>query len=229
MAFPLEVSMVSGDNKDKRRVHPPTSRILPTFDPGPSGDFACRVMHETCTKMAVIGRLAIWAWVDDESEHEFTKDLDMAVSGQDRQIVTRWLEKQGLRTRTLSIGGVNVYYPESRINVDFIDRTNEAYGNLGGLFSDAIKEASARGYTVPIGSAVLPLAPVEHVVVMKLVTGEDKDERDAERLLLHVEGLDVDEVRLLINRFAGGLMGRLDAVLRRIGHPDARKAKTYNV
>jgi hypothetical protein len=184
-------------------------------------------MRETRVDAAVIGRLAVWAWVDDESEHEFTKDLDMAVTSQDREAISRWLAAQGLRTRVLSIGGVNVCYPESHVNLDFIDRTSEVYGNLGALFSDAVREALVRDYTVPIGAAVLPLAPAGHVVVMKLATGEDKDERDAERLLQHVEGLDVDEVRSLINRFAGGLMGRLDAVLRRIGHAAARMPKRY--
>jgi hypothetical protein len=185
-------------------------------------------MKETRVKAAVIGRLAIWAWVEDESEHEFTKDLDMAVGRQDNVIIREWLARQGLRTRNLPIGGVNVYYPESHVRVDFIDRSNDAYGDLGALFLDAIQEASARGFAVTIGKAVLPLAPAEHVVVMKLATGEDKDERDAERLLLNVPGLDVDEVRGLINRFARGLTGRLDAVLRRIGHPAARKMNRYD-
>ena len=43
-----------------------TRRItVGSFDPGPSGRFAARVLRATRAPAALIGRLAVWAWLDD--------------------------------------------------------------------------------------------------------------------------------------------------------------------
>ncbi len=60
---------------------------------------------------------------------------------------------------------------------------------------------------------------------MKLAAGTDKDERDAVRLLAKVQDLGVEATRDLVRRFLGpGLVGRFEEILRRAGHPQAKRA-----
>jgi hypothetical protein len=194
-------------------------RKLPRFDPGPSGRFAARVLRELGVPGALIGRLAVWAWIPDEGEHAFTKDLDVAVRREDLPRIRAWIEKQGLSARELGIGGVNVRAPETAVNVDFVDRTSPEFGDLGLLFGEAIEAARVR---VDVGGASLRLVPAEHLLAMKIATGEPDDARDAERLLLHA-GVDVAAARKIVAAHLGALgMGVLEALLRQVGHPDAR-------
>ena len=58
----------------------PTRLALPTFDPNPSVRFACEVLQATRQKGALIGRIAIWAWLNNPSRQTFTKDVDIAVA-----------------------------------------------------------------------------------------------------------------------------------------------------
>jgi hypothetical protein len=194
---------------------------LPAFDPGPSGRFAARLLREANVPGAVIGRMAVWTWLPEESEHAFTKDLDVAVNTESMPFVRAWLATQGLKVRELSIGGVNVSYPNEGVNVDIIDRASRVYGDLSGLFRAAIAAASESGETVEIGDASLNVVPPEHLVAMKLATGEDGDEADAIRLIEHVD-LDVALVRDLVRRHLGvAAIGRMESLLRRLNHPAA--------
>jgi hypothetical protein len=186
----------------------------------PSARFAARALSESGVVGAVIGRLAVWAWVPEE-EQEYTKDLDLAVSRLDMPFVRGWLHKEGLHTRELSIGGVNVSYPEDGVNVDFVDRTSRLYGDLGSLFAGAVQAAVESGLTAQIGDFAFPLAPPEYLIAMKMATGEDDDERDAGRLVAHAD-VDVSAARALLAEHAGvAAMGRFEVLLRRSGHPAA--------
>ena len=195
---------------------------VPSFDPEPSGRFAGRVLAETRTPGALIGRVALWVWLEDLSQHPFTKDLDIAIGRTSMPLVKTWLDRQNLRTRDLSIGGVNVQYPESGVNVDFIDRTNKQYGDLGLLFSEAINAAVASGTTATFCEYEIPVVPPEYLVAMKIVTQERDDDTDAMRLLEHVD-MDLDEIRTIVERHLGPFMlAKLESLLRAIGHSGAK-------
>ena len=49
------------------------SASLGVFDPSPSGRFAARALAESGVEGALIGRLAVWAWLSDPSDHAYTK------------------------------------------------------------------------------------------------------------------------------------------------------------
>ncbi|MBM4318536.1 MAG: hypothetical protein FJ125_00900 [Deltaproteobacteria bacterium] len=202
-------------------------RELPAFDPAESGRFACRVLEEAGVPGALIGRLAIWAWVPEESEHPLTKDMDIAVARENMPFIRDWLARHGLRTRELPIGGINVFYPDLHINIDFIERSSPLYGDLSALFSKAIKAAYKLGEIVNAGGADLLVVPPEHLVAMKLATGDDDDEEDAGRVLENVD-VDVEQIRLLLREHVGiGSLGRFENILRRIGHFAARPKRKY--
>ena len=153
------------------------------FDPEASINFAERVFQEAGIGLAVIGRFAIWGWVDDESQHSMTKDFDVAVARVDMPFLESWIEEQSLPVRHLSIGGLNVKHANSGVNIDFIDRSSKQWGDLSALYSEAIKEALDQGEVFQFGDVELPLVPPEHLVVMKIATLERDDELDASRLL----------------------------------------------
>jgi len=200
------------------------ARVLPAFDPAPSGAFAASVLKDAKAPGALIGRLAVWAWLPDSSQHEFTKDLDVAIPPGHAAAIRDEIERRGVATRPLPIGGVNASDESAGIKVDFIERTSPDYGDLSGLFRAAVRAAQS---TVQVGAVTLRLVPAEYLVVMKIATGEDKDERDAERLLLHAEPPpDVEAVRKLVKRHLGvGSVSRLEALLNRIGHSASRKSR----
>lgn len=213
---------MSDRGRERRR------RSIQRFDPEPSARFVLRVLAATRSDGALIGRLAVWAWVPEESEQQVTKDMDIAVPREHLQLIRDWLSREGLRTRDLPIGGVNVYYPEQHVNVDFIDRTG-VLGDLGALYSDAVRDAIDVGHTIDIEDHRLALVAPEYLVVMKLAAGETKDEADIETLLTESdEQVDVKFVRELIEEHLGpGSIGRFEAILRRVGHPAAKPKKRY--
>lgn len=50
------------------------------FDPNPSLKFAVKLFRDANISMfALIGKLAMWVYMEDESQHEFTKDVDFAL------------------------------------------------------------------------------------------------------------------------------------------------------
>ena len=203
-----------------RRKSPP--RRL-AFDPLPSTTFGVKILSRSKAPGALIGRVAMWYWLDDEADHELTKDVDFAVPQASMPSILDALRETEAEVSQLVIGGINARIARHGILADFIDRSSEEWGNLQPLYLDAIRAAEAQD-DVYEGA---PVAPPEHLVAMKLAAGTDKDERDAIRLLAKVKDLDVDRIRDLIRKFLGpGLLGRFEECLRRAGHPQARRAYT---
>ncbi|MFH0926203.1 MAG: hypothetical protein V1872_11360 [bacterium] len=202
--------------------------LILKFDPEPSGRFAHQVLKGTGIKGILIGRLAVWAWVDEPSEHAYTKDIDIAVTKEDLPKIYAWLAEHKITTiRQLVLGGINVNQVKESINIDFITRSGE-FGDLSQLFEDAIKEALKSKRTIEIGGEVLSLVSSEHLIAMKIGTGEREDERDAARVLDYAK-VDVKKARHLVMTFLGPAgIGKLEAILREIGHPSARKRGKYN-
>ncbi len=62
---------------------------LPVFDPNPSGRFVHDVLNKTGVRGILIGRLAVWVWLAEEKKHEFTKDMDIAVTREDLQRIRK--------------------------------------------------------------------------------------------------------------------------------------------
>jgi hypothetical protein len=197
------------------------SRPLPTFDPIPSARFGLEILDRSKSRRALIGRVAMWYWLDDEADHEYTKDVDFAVPHASVPSILDVLRQTDAEVSQLTIGGVNARIAKRGIRADFIDRSSEEWGNLQPLYLDAILASEAQDDQFE-GS---PVAPPEHIVAMKLAAGTDKDERDAIRLIAKVKDLDINATRDLVRKFLGpGLLGRLEECLRRAGHPLARRA-----
>lgn len=200
------------------------AKILPKFDPVPSAKFACEVLSDLKIDGILIGRLAVWMYLPDTSEHAYTKDFDVAVSKANRLEIAKYLTGRGYEVRELMIGGLNVRIAEKDVNVDFIDRYSEEAGNLSDLFGDAISQAHE---TVRIEETELKIVSAEHLIAMKLATTEKKDEDDAKRLLKE-DKTDISRLRRIIRRFLGNLgIVSLERVLREIGHKEARQRKKY--
>jgi hypothetical protein len=41
----------------------------------PSAQFGLEVLDRSKSRRALIGRVAMWYWLDDEADHEYTKDV----------------------------------------------------------------------------------------------------------------------------------------------------------
>lgn len=203
----------------------PVRRNLPEFNPAPSGELVSEIFRELKISGALIGRLAVWAWLPETEEHAFTKDLDVAVSEASLYDIRRFASGKAFKTADLPIGGINISSPEKNINVDFIDRSSDDFGDFRALFEAAIEEAAASGRTVAVGRNAIPLVSAEHLIAMKMVAHTKKDEEDIKRLLMAVE-VDVQALREVTARFLGPL-GRsyLETLLGSVGHEAARLIK----
>jgi hypothetical protein len=91
------------------------------------------------------------------------------------------LRRRKLKYYNLSIGGIGVR--DGQRKIDFIDR--RLYHAT--LFREAIDSASRDRRVLSVGRVKLPLVSAEHLVAMKMISGEPKDDRDAKRLLEHVK------------------------------------------
>ena len=120
----------------------------------------------------------------------------------------------------LEIGGINVEAP-GRINVDFITRSCE-FGDFSPLYEDAIQFAVEHGETIEVGGDNLLVVSPEYLTAMKIGTGEKKDDDDAETLLEDAE-IHINTTRSIVSKFLGpGSLSRLEVMLRKIGHPEAK-------
>lgn len=197
------------------------SPLLPTFDPVPSARFGLEILDQSKSRRALIGRVAMWYWLDDEADHEYANSVALAVPQARIPSILEVLHHSEAEVSQLTIGGVNARISKLGVRTDFIDRSSEEWGNLQPLYLDAIRAAEAQDDRFE----GLPVAPPEHLVAMKLAAGTDKDERDAIRLIAKVKDLDIESTRGLVRKFLGpGLLGRLEECLRRAGHPQARRA-----
>jgi hypothetical protein len=163
----------------------------------------------------------MWYWLDDEADHEHTKDVGFAIPQASAPSILAVLHQTDAEVSQLAIGGINARISKQGIRADFIDRSSEEWGDLQPLYLDAILAAEAQDDRFE----GIPVAPPEHIVAMKLAAGTDKDERDAIRLIAKVKDLDIDATRGLVRRFLGpGLLGRFEECRRRAGHLLARRA-----
>lgn len=202
----------------RRKAKP---RRLPTFDPSPSAHFGLEILDRSRSPRALIGRVAMWYWLDNEGDHESTRSVAFAIPQASLPSILEVLQQTGAEVSELAIGGVHARLSKQGVRADFIDRSSEEWGNLQPLYLDAIRAAEAQDDRFE----GIPVAPPEHLAAMKLAAGTDKDERDAIRLLAKVKDLDVEATRNLVRKFLGpGLLGRLEECLRRAGHPQARRA-----
>jgi len=196
---------------------------LPTFDPVPSTEFGLQILRDAKARHTLIGKVAMWYWLEDMANHEFTKGADFAVPRSSIPPILQRLHATEAKVSQLSIGGVNAQVPEKGIRTDFIDRSNEEWGDLQPLYVEAI-EAASRGED---RFRDVPVTPPEYLVAMKVGAGTDKDERDCIRLLAKVLDMDVELTRNLTRKYVGPAgIGRLEECLRRAGHPQARRAYT---
>lgn len=214
--------MISYMKSNNRKIE------LPKFDPEPSGLLAYNVLKETKIKAVLIGRLAVWAWIENSSKHAFTKDMDLAICSNDQPAVISYLTERGYKIRNLDIGGVHVTDESINAKVDFIHRKSEEWGDLSRLFEEAIEKAFERSQTVTIGEISLTLVPVEYLIAMKIATAERKDETDALYLLEMVDSVNVGALREIVVDHLGPLWKpKLENILREAGHPAARPKGKY--
>lgn len=203
-----------------RRVTTP--KTLEVFDPRRSAEVASELLARTAAPHALIGRLAVWAYVP-VAEQQMTKDIDFAVPAARIADLEAAARSTGLEVRPLRIGGIAARSAEG-VRIDFIHR---AADGVAPLFEDAIAGAPASGVDVTIGSVRIAVVGIEHLLAMKLVSGEPKDDQDA-RTLLRRPDLDYPRARALVARFLGPVVaGRLDAVARDVGRPEVAPRGEY--
>ncbi|MBF0100030.1 MAG: hypothetical protein HQK77_03895 [Desulfobacterales bacterium] len=200
---------------------------IPIFDPEPSSRFASNVLEHTKIQGVLIGRFAVWAWVSDPGKQEFTKDIDIAIKRKDITKLMTYLNENNYKIQELSIGGINVTDIEKNIKVDFIYRYSKEWGDLSPLFEEAVTKSIEINNQVVICERTFWLVPADYLITMKIATMEKKDEDDAKRLLEHID-IDIDGLRILVEKFLGPMgMAKLENLLRELGHSKARSRGKY--
>ena len=180
-------------------------------------------MEKLSIRGILIGRLAVWAWLPENSEKQaYTKDLDVAVTKADLFDIRNYFRSRDYEVRELLIGGINIK-DDKDINVDFIDRSSIEWADYSPLFEDAINEAADSDRKITVGDKDIYLVSVEYLIAMKLATGERKDEDDATILLKDIDDIDIKELRPVISKYLGSAgRTRFEIILRDIGHKDSR-------
>ena len=159
---------------------------------------------------ALIGGVALAVF----GVERYTKDADLAVRQAESARATRDLADAD--PRPLRIGGVSVA-TSAGVRVDLIDRRV----GLCDLYEEAIEAAHADGPRVRIGARVLPVAPLEYLVAMKMAADRPQDEADLERLI-SLDALDYRRCRAIVDRHLGFFATqRLDKRARMAGRSDA--------
>ncbi len=180
------------------------------FDPNPSIKFALEFFKKVgISEFALIGKLAMWVYIDDESRHEFTKDVDFAVFLKEAEKIENEVKKQSLNFRHLQIGGIGIR--EKGLNIDLIDRR---LNGIDALFIKAINEASGKVY---VEEEAVPVVSLEYLIAMKIVSGEPKDDKDL-KTLLSLKDFDYKKARAIVNSHLGAITAeRLDVFAREAG------------
>jgi hypothetical protein len=182
------------------------------FDPGPSVTAAATALGQAGADFALIGGLALEAWGIPRA----TKDADLAVPVGVAARAAEVLRESTTEIRPLRIGGVGVRDAGRGLSIDLIDRRF----HFAPLFRDAIAEALASGRKARVGGIHVSLVSLEHLLAMKLVSGEPKDESDARRILQR-EDLRYPVARAIVERHLGvASANRLDAMAREAGRPE---------
>ncbi len=214
----------------------PDKTMLPVFDPRPSGRFAADLLEKTGQQGILIGRLAVWAFLEETGGHAYTKDLDMAVSREACFEIRKHLKEKNVTVGDLLIGGINVKIGDD-INIDFIDRSSQEWGDYSPLFKEAVAEAVRSGRTIRLDDTnVLYLVSLAHLIIMKLLTMERKDEDDA-KVLLQSADPDINRIREIISGHPDPLVRtrleivqtRLEILLRDMNHKESKLLKYKHV
>jgi len=186
------------------------SKQFKTFDPNPSLKYALQLLEEAnISKFSLIGKLAMWVHLEDESQHQYTKDVDFAILLNDTAKLESVVSRKGIPFKILQIGGIGIR--EQGINIDFIDR--RLHG-VQSLFSEAISNASSE---VAVDQYKIPVVSLEYLIAMKIVSGEPKDDSDL-NLLLSLQNFNYVRVREIVERHLGPITSeRLDVFARDAG------------
>jgi len=209
--------------KKKRKYRTKTARIrLPHFDPEPSTRVALEILRAAKAPFALAGRVAAWLYLPPD-EQAYTKDVDFAIPRDKAEQVAAAARAAGYDPIPLDIGGCCVR--DKGVAVDFIHRHPE----LGELFAAAVRAARRSKMRTEVAGHSVPVVPRDYLIAMKIATMEEKDERDAESLILAVPDDEYGKLRSLVRRHLGPVGAlRLDVIARRVGHPGAGRRKYYN-
>jgi len=191
---------------------------LPRFDPERSARAGVEILEKAGVGFALAGRVAVWTYLPPDQQ-AYTKDVDFAVLHKDMGKVASAVSAAGLTGKPMEIGGLAVRSGD--VSVDFVDR----HPDLEELFASAIRAAQRRGPRAIVGRRRIPVVPKDYLIAMKIATMEEKDEKDAERLILTVAQTEYGRLRSLIRKSLGPVLAmRLDVIARRAGHPSAKSS-----
>ena len=196
---------------------------LPEFNPKISGNFCADILEKLNIEGILIGRLAVWAWLPENSNKQaYTKDVDIAVTKADLSEIKNYFQNKNYKVKELLIGGLNVK-DDKDINVDFIDRSSIEWADYSTLFKEAIDEAVNSKRKITVGEKDLYLVSSGYLIAMKLATCEMKDENDAKLLLKEVDDIDIRGLRDILSKYLGSAgRTRFEIILRDIGHKESR-------
>ena len=183
------------------------SKQFKTFDPNPSLKYALQLFEEAgISDFSLIGKLAMWVHLEDESQHQYTKDVDFAILLNDNSKLEEVVSKKCKSYKYLQIGGIGIR--EQGINIDFIDR--RLHG-VQSLFSDAISNSSTE---VVVDQYTIPVVSLEYLIAMKIVSGEPKDDSDL-KILLTLKNFSYEKTREIVEKYLGPITTeRLDVFAR---------------
>ena len=181
-----------------------------TFDPNPSLKYALQLLEEAnISKFSLIGKLAMWVHLEDESQHQYTKDVDFAILLNECGKLEDIVLQKGISFKHLQIGGIGIR--EEGINIDFIDR--RLHG-VQSLFSDAITNSSTE---IVVDQYSIPVVSMEYLIAMKIVSGESKDDNDL-KILLTLQNFIYEKAREIVEKYLGPITAeRLDVFARDAG------------
>ncbi len=186
---------------------------LPSFDPNKSVKIGLELLREAGVPFALIGRIAVWAYVPPEGQ-QFTKDVDFAVPHGSVEAVAGVADRKGYEVSDVDIGGCRV--KTEGVSIDFIDR----HPYLTNLYRDAVEASAERGSSFAVEGEEVPVVPPEHLVAMKLASGRARDERDIEEIVSLADEDEYGDIKRTVVEYLGYAMGnQLDRIARRIGHP----------
>lgn len=189
------------------------------FDPTDSVRAAAETLNSAGIPYALIGGVALDAW----SIPRATKDVDFAVPCGVAEKVAEQLRSPSTSIRPLRIGGTAVRDEQRNLKIDLIDRRF----HFARLFSDAIAEAGTSRRFARIGDLDVPVVSLEHLLTMKMVSGEPKDDADVRRIL-RLDRLDYTLARALVEQHLGpATANRLDQFGREEGRPEPTRKELY--
>ena len=185
-----------------------SSNRLPSFDPNESLEVALEILKVAASHFALIGRVATWVYLESDL-HQFTKDVDIAVYFHEIAAIEQEIQRRELNYHPLQIGGIGIR--DAQVNIDFIDRHELG---IDRLYREAIEQSRTQ---IQVSHQTVPVVRLEHLIAMKMVSGEPKDDQDV-KALLGVKDLHYTQCREIVERFLGSIVAtRLDVFAREVG------------